>query len=102
MSQFFASGGQSFSFSISPSNEYPGWVSSRIYWFDLFAVQGALRSLPQNHNPKTSILLHVSSLWPNSHIHRKTISIETPVENHKTSLENHDFDYKDLFPASLY
>ena len=81
MSQLFASSGQSFS--ISPSNEYWGWVSSRIYWFDLLAVQGALKSLLQHHNSKTSILLHSSSLWSNSHIHRKTISIETSVENHK-------------------
>ena len=50
MSQFFASGGQragtwSFSFSISPSNEYSGMISFRMDWFDLLAVQGALKSL---------------------------------------------------------
>ena len=44
----------SFSFSISPSNEYLGLISFRIYWFDLLAVQGALRSLLQHH--KRSIL----------------------------------------------
>ena len=38
-----------FSFSISPSSEYSGWISFRIYWFDLLAVQGTLRSLLQNH-----------------------------------------------------
>ena len=43
-------------FSISPSNECPGLISFRIDWFDLFAVQGTLKSLLQNHSPKASIL----------------------------------------------
>ena len=46
----------SFSFSISPSNEYSGLISFRIDWFDLFAVQGTLKSLLQHHNLKASIL----------------------------------------------
>ena len=45
----------SFSFSISPSNEYLGLISFRIDWFDLLAVQGILKSLPQHHNSKASI-----------------------------------------------
>ena len=45
----------SFSFSISPSNEYSGLISFRIDWFDL-AVQGALKSLLQHHTSKASIL----------------------------------------------
>ena len=49
---------QSFSFSISPSNEYSGLISFRIDWFDLLAVQGTLRSLLQCHSFKTSILQH--------------------------------------------
>ena len=48
----------SFSFSISPSNEYSGLVSFRIEWFDLFAVQGTLKGLPQHHSSKASILWH--------------------------------------------
>ena len=44
------------SFSISPSNEYSGLISCRIYWFDLLAVQGTLKSLLQHHNSKASIL----------------------------------------------
>ena len=40
----------SFSFSISPSNEYSGQIPFRIDWFDLLAVQGSLKSLLQNHN----------------------------------------------------
>ena len=46
----------SISFSISPSNEYSGLISFRIDWFDLLAVQGTLKSLPQHHSSKVSIL----------------------------------------------
>ena len=45
----------SFSFSITPSNEYSGLISFRIHWFDL-AVQGTLKSLLQHHSSKASIL----------------------------------------------
>ena len=48
----------SFSFSISPSNEYSGLISFRIVWLDLFAVQGALKSILQHHSSKASILWH--------------------------------------------
>ena len=48
----------SFSYSISPSNEYSGLISFRIVWFDLLAVQGTLKSLLQHHNSKASILWH--------------------------------------------
>ena len=48
----------SFSFNISPSNEYPGPISLRMGWLDLLAVQGTLKSLLQHHSSKTSILLH--------------------------------------------
>ena len=46
----------SFSFSISPSNEYPGLISFRMDWFDLLAVQGTPKSLLQLHSSKASIL----------------------------------------------
>ena len=46
----------SFSFSISPSNEYSGLISFRIDWFDLLAVQGTLKSLLQHLSSKASIL----------------------------------------------
>ena len=46
----------SFSFSISPSNEHPGLISFRMDWLDLLAVQGALKSLLQQHSSKASIL----------------------------------------------
>ena len=48
----------SFSFSISPYNEYSGLLSFRIDWFDLFAVQGTLKSLFQHNSSKVSILRH--------------------------------------------
>ena len=46
----------SFSFSISPSNEYSRLISFRMHWLDLFAVQGTLKSLLQHHSSKASIL----------------------------------------------
>ena len=46
----------SFSFSISPSNEYSRLISFKIYWFDLLGVQGTLKSLLQHHSSKASVL----------------------------------------------
>ena len=48
----------SFSFSISPSNEYSGLISFRMHWLDLLAVQRTLKSLLQHHSSKASILWH--------------------------------------------
>ena len=65
VSQFFTLGGQkywSFSFSISPSNEYSGLIFFRINWVDLLAVQGTLKSLLQHHSSKSSILQHSAFL----------------------------------------
>ena len=58
MSQLFISGGQSisFSFSISPSNEYSGLISFRTDWLDLLVVQGTLKGLLQHCSSKASIL----------------------------------------------
>ena len=60
----------SFSFSISPSNEYSGLISFRMDWLDLLAVQGTLKSLLQPHSSKASIvrcstffLVHLSHLY---------------------------------------
>jgi len=50
----------SFSFSISPSNEYSRWSSFRFEWFDLLAAQGTLKSLLQHHNSKAFILWHLA------------------------------------------
>ena len=68
----------SFSFSISPVNEYSGLISFRIYWLDLSAVQGILKSLLQHHSLKPSVLYcptltSVHEYW-----------------------KNHSFDYTDL------
>ena len=72
----------SFSFSISPSNEYSGLISFRTDSFDLLAVQGTLGSLLQHHSSKASIL-HCPAL----------ISVHDYWKNHK-------FDYMDLCPQS--
>ena len=62
MGQLFTSGGQSigvsFSFNISPSNEYSGLISFKMDWLELLAVQGTLKSLLQHHSSKASILQH--------------------------------------------
>ena len=63
----------SFSFSISPSNEHPGLISFRMDWLDLFAVQGTLKSLLQNHSSKVSILWHSAFFTvPLSHAYMTT------------------------------
>ena len=48
----------SFSFSISPSNEYSGLISFKMDWFDLLAVRETLKSLLQHHNLRASVLWH--------------------------------------------
>ena len=50
----------SLSFSFSPFSEYLGFISFRMDWFDLLAVQGTLKSLLQHHNLKTSVLWHLA------------------------------------------
>ena len=63
----------SFSFSISPSDEYLGLISFKIDWFDLLAVQGTLKSLLQHHNLKSSILWHLAFFMVQlSHWHMTT------------------------------
>ena len=50
----------SFSFSISPSNEYSGLISFRMHWLDLLVVQETLKSLLQHHSSKASTLRHAN------------------------------------------
>ena len=69
----------SFSFSISPFNEYSGLISFRIDWSDLLAVQGTLKSLLQHHSSKASILQCSAFLSPTL----------TSIHDHWT---NHSFD----------
>ena len=83
VSQFFASGGQkywSFSFSISPSNEYSGLISFRMDWLDLFAVQGTLKNspTPQFKSINSSVL---------NFLYSPTL---TSIHGH---WKNHNFDY---------
>ena len=74
----------SFSFSISPSNEYTGLTSFMIDWFDFLAVQGNLKSLLQQHRLKGSILRRLALLM---------VQLSHP---YVTIGKNHSFDYTDL------
>ena len=58
----------SFSFSISPSNEYSGLISFRMDWLDLLAVQGTLKNLLQHHSLKASVL-QCSAFFIVQHLH---------------------------------
>ena len=74
-----------FSFSISPSKEFSGLISLRLDWFDLLAVQGTLKSLPQHHSSKASMLWHSAFFMVQlSHLYMTTektiaLSIQTFV-----------------------
>ena len=76
----------SFSFSISPSNEYSGLSSFRINWLDLLAVQGTFKGLLQYHSSKASILWCSIFMVQLTSIH--------------DYWKNHSFDYMDLFRQS--
>ena len=80
----------SFSFSISPSNEYSGLISFRMDWLDLLVVQGTLKSLPKHHSSKVSILqcsaFFIVQLW----------------HPYMTTGKNHSFDQMDLcWPSNV-
>ena len=66
----------SFSFSISPSNEYSGLISFRIDWFDLLAVQETRKSLLQHHSSKHLFFGTQPSLWSNYLVMSATICQE--------------------------
>ena len=68
---------KSWSFSFSPSNEYPGLISFRMDWLDPLTVQGTLKSLLQHHSSKASILRH---------------SVFFMVQLSHDYLKNHSFD----------
>ena len=70
----------SFSFSISPSSKYSGFIFFRIDWFDLLAVQGTLKSLLQHHNLKASVPWHLACF---------TVQLSHPF---MTAWKNHSFD----------
>ena len=70
----------SFSFSISPSNEYSGLISFRMAWLDLFAVQGTLKSLLQHHSSK-ALILQLSAFF--------VVQLSPPIHDY---WKNHSFD----------
>ena len=74
----------SFSFSISPSDEYSGLIFIRLDWVDLLAAQGTIKSLLQHCSVKHQFLSIQPSLWPNSH-------------NCTNYWKNHSFDYMDFW-----
>ena len=74
----------SFSFSISPSNEYSGLISFSVDWLDLLAVQGTLKSLLQHHSSKSSIL------WCSAFF---TVQLSHP---YMTIGKKHNFDEMDV------
>ena len=78
----------SFSFSISPSNEYSGLISFRMDWLDILAVQGTFKSLLQHHSSKVSILHHSAFFM---------VQLSHP---YMTTGKNHSFDYMDLCQQS--
>ena len=80
----------SFSFSISPSNEYSGLISFRIDWFDLLAVQGTLKSLLQHHSSKVPIL------WCPAFFYGPTL---TSTDDH---WKNHNSDYMGLCQQNIF
>ena len=75
----------SWSFSISPSNEYSGLIFFRIDWFDLLALQGNVKSLLQHHSSKASVIQHS--------VFFRVQSSLIFVHNY---WKNHSFDYTDL------
>ena len=79
----------SFSFSISPSNEYSGLISFRIDLFDLLAVQGTLKNLLQHHSSKALLFSAITFLYGPT-----LISIHDDCKNHS-------FDYTDLCQQSI-
>ena len=76
----------SFSFSISPSNEYSGLIIFTIDWLDLLAIQGILKSILQHHNSKVSII------WQSAFF---MVQLSHPYMN--DYWKNHSFDYMDLY-----
>ena len=77
----------SFSFNISPSNEYSGLISFRTDWFDLLAVQGTLKSLLQHHHLKALIL-------------RRSTFLIVQLTSINDCWKNHSFDCADLCQQS--
>ena len=74
----------SFSFSISPSNEYSGLISFRMDWLDLLAVQGTLKSLLRHHSSKASIKSFCTTKETISKVKRQSSEWEKIIANEAT------------------
>ena len=85
----------SFSFSTSPSNEYSGLISFMIDWFDLLAVPGILKSFPQPHSLKASILRHSAFFMV------QLISVREPPEQYEKQCACHQANTAATFLTSL-
>ena len=81
----------SFSFNISPSNEYSGLISFRINWFDLLEVQGILKSILQHHSSKAQ-----PSLWVCTVLQCTAFFMGPALTSIHDHWEKHDFDQTDL------
>ena len=92
----------SFSFSISPANEYSRLISFRIDWFDLLAVQGTLKSLLQHHSSKASVLQCLAFFMVQlSHVYLTTgktiaLTIQIFVGKVMSLLFNMNLHYREL------
>ena len=86
----------SLSFSISPSNEYPGLISFRIDWFDLLEVQGTLKSILQHHNSPTHIHIHkdVEESWSEHSGFRMFIGQVFEKQNYRSFWVGVDMTFK--------
>ena len=91
---------------MSPSNEYSGSISFKIDWFDLFAVQGTLKSLLQHHNSKASVLQYSAFFMVQlSHLYKTTgktigLTIQTFVRKDISLLFIMQSRYVRAFPPS--
>ena len=81
----------SFSFGISPSNEYSGLISFMIDWLDLLAVQGTLKSLLQHHNSKASLLRHSAFFMVQLSQPYMTTEKSKLIKNHRFERINSNF-----------
>ena len=84
----------SLNFSISPSNEYSGWISFRIDWFDLFAVQGTLKSLLQHHSSKASSAYLQWNILGQISARTKTREVSYDYQSHSWHISRQNYNSK--------
>ena len=86
----------SFSFSISPSNEYSGLISSKMDWLDLLAVQGTLKSPLQHHSSKASILRRSAFFLVTFLVAQTVKHLPTMRESRLQSMVQEDLQEKEM------